>query len=386
MRNAYLRHLRDDVLEWWLANGPDHEHGGVFTCWDNTGGQLVSTEKYTWSQGRWAWLASAVARAAPLLDIDAAPWRDTAERTACFVRDQALLPDGTTAYVTDRHGAAGAHLSVFADLFAALGFAGVAQLGEATWGELAERLLTSAATRIYSGQFRAEPYPVPTGHGSFALPMILVGVGTHVHRATGSAASARIVRDAAAEIETSFRDGNDIAEMPGPENRLLTRHRTPGHVLEALWFLYDARDLVGEWSRDDLADIATHALTLGWDEEHGGLLRYVDRAGGPPRGDHVGDGYEDLVIRTWDTKLWWPHAEALYTTALLNLWDWHERLRAYTFDTFPAGPGREWVQIRDRLGEPLAETVALPVKDPFHIARALLLLVQLLHDETTEVR
>ena len=48
--------------------------------------------------------------------------------------------------------------------------------------------------------------------------------------------------------------------------------------------------------------------------------------------------------------------------------------------TFPAGTGREWVQIRDRAGGPLNQTVALPVKDPFHVARALLLSVELLAD------
>jgi N-acylglucosamine 2-epimerase len=97
------------------------------------------------------------------------------------------------------------------------------------------------------------------------------------------------------------------------------------------------------------------------------------------------DRYESLVTRTWDTKLWWPHAEALYTTALLarrdahpELAGWYERIHDYTFATFPDGPGREWTQIRTRAGAPLDEVVALPVKDPFHIARALLLLVELL--------
>ena len=52
-------------------------------------------------------------------------------------------------------------------------------------------------------------------------------------------------------------------------------------------------------------------------------------------------------------------------------------MHAYTFATFPDGPGLEWTQIRSRNGKPLDEVVALPVKDPFHIARALLLLVEL---------
>jgi N-acylglucosamine 2-epimerase len=213
--------------------------------------------------------------------------------------------------------------------------------------------------------------------------MILVGVGEQVHRATGSAASAAVVRDAAREIEEWHLDGDDIAEMPatddGLRDGLLARHRTPGHVLEASWFLHHARDLLAGSVLADperLTRIAVRALDLGWDDVHGGLLRYVDSAGEAPAGARTDDPYEALVVDTWDTKLWWPHAEALYATALHVPYR-HARLHDYVFDTFPEGPRREWTQIRTRDGTPLEKTVALPVKDPFHIARALLMLVEL---------
>jgi N-acylglucosamine 2-epimerase len=405
---AYRRHLVDDVLAWWMANGPDDVHGGVLTCWDNAGTRLVSQDKYTWSQGRWAWLAARVALAADrgALDVDSAWFREQATGTARFVREHALLPDGTTAFVTTRAGepreptpGAGLHTSVFADLFAALGFAGVARLDpradrdegwDEGWGALADEMLAGSAAAIADGRFRSDPYPVPAGYLSFGLPMILVGVGEQVHRATGSAASAATVRAAAARIEDRFLDGDDVVEMPrteGDPDALLARHRTPGHVLESLWFLHHARDLLAGSSLADparLARIAAHALEIGWDGEHGGLLRYVDRDGGRPKGTESADPYERLVADTWDTKLWWPHAEALYTTDLLaratgdaGLAAWHTRVHEYTLATFPEGPGREWTQIRTRDGSPLEKTVALPVKDPFHIARALLMLVEL---------
>ena len=377
----YRDHLVDDVLAWWAANGPDHEHGGVLTCWDNAGTRLVATDKYTWSQGRWAWLTARVAQSARLLDVDAGWYEDQAVRTARFVRDHALLADGTTAFVTDRTGAeAGPHTSVYADLFAALGFAGVARLHpDGDWGGHAEDLLLGSAAAIDAGRFRSDPYPVPAGHRSFGLPMILVGVGEQVHRATGSAASAAVVRDAARQIEEHHLDGDDVAEMPSATDGLLARHRTPGHVLEATWFLHHARDLLAGSvlaEPDRLARVAVRALELGWDDVHGGLLRYVDRDGGAPTGPRTDDPYEALVVDTWDTKLWWPHAEALYATALLAP-DRHGPLRDYVFETFPEGTGREWTQIRTRDGTPLEKTVALPVKDPFHIARALLMLVTL---------
>jgi N-acylglucosamine 2-epimerase len=129
-----------------------------------------------------------------------------------------------------------------------------------------------------------------------------------------------------------------------------------------------------------MPELARRALELGWDTECGGLLRYADRAGGAPQGTRSGSRYEDLVAATWSTKLWWPHAEALYALPAIAdatgsdlLWEWNDRIRDYTYATFPAAPGQEWTQIRDRQGRPLNEVVALPVKDPFHIGRALLL-------------
>ena len=406
LRRATARHLADDVLAWWLANGPDDRYGGVFTCWSNDGGRMLSRDKYTWSQGRWVWLMARLARAGRigLVDIDRAACLDRARRTAVLLRDHALLSDGSTAYLLALDGspkppAPGQelHASVFADLFTALGFAALAsESGEAEWGELAERLLANAAGRIATGTARTEPYPIRTGFRGFSLPMILVGVGAEVVDATGSAAAADTVLGAVREIETVFLAGDDIAEMApaaaGDADTLLARHRTPGHVLEACWFLLQAGQSLRRWGvaadsrlfdAGRLADIAVRAAALGWDEDLGGLFRYADRDGGVPRGRRTGDRYEDLVVDTWDTKLWWPHAEALYTLALLHLETgrddlaaWHDRLAAYTFRVFPAGPGGEWVQIRNRGGAPLNKTVALPVKDPFHIARALLLMIE----------
>ncbi|WP_157180712.1 AGE family epimerase/isomerase [Actinopolymorpha alba] len=436
-------HLVDDVLSWWLRHGPDLEHGGVFTCWDNRGAHLISTDKYTWSQGRWIWLTARLAEAVgtgalPAQgDLDADRLLQLARGAAAFVRQHAVLPDLTTAYVTDQRGSpfpptpgSGLHTSVFADCFVALGLAALARVdNDADSGALADALLDSADVRIQAGQVRTDPYPVHASFAAFALPMILVGTAAEVHRATGSARSADIAVRAARAISDAFRTGSDLVELQprvdGLDDTLLARHRTPGHALECLWFLVHAADVVpgvdralhgalhGATQNGGAVDVpaswlpqaALRALEIGWDDEYGGLFRYVDLAGGQPTGRLLDDAYERLVRDTWDTKLWWPHAEAMYTTALLSrrnagtespatgnpatgkpatgnpaaaelAW-WYDRLSAYTFETFPAGPGREWIQIRQRDGSPLDQTVALPVKDPFHIARSLLLLVEL---------
>jgi N-acylglucosamine 2-epimerase len=278
--------------------------------------------------------------------------------------------------------------------FAAVG----AETGVAEWQELAEEILSACHQRIAAGPVPTEPYPTPRGFKRFDLPMMLIGTATEVHRATGSTRSAEIVRWAVERMDRHCVGGAEVVEMmpddPVDADTMLARQRTPGHVLEACWFLLDAADTIPAHLRPAsslfdparLAAFAVASFDLGWDTEFGGLLRYVDKVGGEPRGRRIGsDRYEDLVVRTWDTKLWWPNAEALYTMLLLGLrtdrediMERHERLHAYVMATFPAGPGGEWIQIRDRAGRPFNQTVALPVKDPFHIARALLLSVELL--------
>lgn len=399
---AVRRHLEADVLGWWLTHGPV-EGGGVLTCWSNDGRSLRSRDRFTWSQGRWVWLMARAAQAQTegLIALERHDPLELAIATARCIEDHAILPDGTTAFVVGDDGrpkepspGAGLHTSIFADLFVALGYAALeAVLKTGEWGARAGQLLAAAGRTIDAGVARTDPYPVPDGYANLALSMIRLNVATELVRATDDAVAAETAVQAARRIDSTFRKGTDIADLTVVEARLsgtmLARHRTPGHTLEALWFLYDARPVLnGRTPLADaqrLADIAVAACVRGWDDLDGGLLRYVDVDGGCPRGTTGGFDYERLIETTWDTKLWWPHAEALLATLLLGLetgrrdvLDWHRRLWDYTMATFPAGAGAEWLQNRDRAGRPIDTVVALPVKDPFHIARAFLLMAEAL--------
>ena len=59
---------------------------------------------------------------------------------------------------------------------------------------------------------------------------------------------------------------------------------------------------------------------------------------------------------------------------------------AYVYQTFPYRDAqiREWTQICTREGAPQEKVVALPVKDPFHIARNLILSIELLSQTLSE--
>lgn len=402
----WRQHLLEDVLPWWESRALDDEVGGVFTCFDN-GGVLLSEEKYTWSQGRWAWLCAELAEEARSgrLSLDADAWSRRATGTAHFLATHVPVPGGRTAFRTDRYGQqlAGPDgevaTSVFADLFAALGLGAALRVdpsAPAEWLGLATTILGTAEAAVADRTALTAPYPVPAGFRDLAGPMNLLHTAAELLRARTAGAVpgapewdlVKGVRDRAlAALREDFLAETTWSEfLPvagGLDETMLARHRTPGHLLEALWMLVHAEEqagLVPETER--YVSLALTALSIGWDETEGGVLRYVDSEGGAPRGDLLGEEptpYEALVSDTWDTKLWWVHAEAVYATGLLagsstRLAGWHDRLADYTMATFPDHENGEWLQIRTRTGAPLNAVVALPVKDPFHVIRALIFL------------
>lgn len=410
MTRTVAEHLVDDVLAWWQDHGVDEERGGVRTGFDNAGG-LRTSDRFTWSQGRWAWLAGELADEADAgrLPVDAHAWRRRCVLTCTRLVGEAVRPDHRTHArltedaepVSDADGQTAT--SVFADLFCVLGLsAGLRQLDaddprREEWSAVCDDVLTAARDAIAAGDAPSDPYPVPEGFTDLAGPMTLLHTAAEVLRSpTTKPDAARGVRDWAAErlATVHLADGRwreFATDDPSLADTLLARHVTPGHLLELLWMIEHAEasdDGFTLLTPQERAELARRALAVGWDDEAGGVLRYVDRDGGRPRGEPVpGAPYEQLVTSTWDTKLWWVHVEAWYGLSLLattapdadaraTLAEGARRVAAWTMRTFPE-PDAEWLQIRDRAGAPLDQVVALPVKDPFHIARALLLLNRL---------
>ncbi len=393
-------HLLEHVLPWWVSHGFD-DAPGVLTGFDNDG-RLVTADRFTWSQGRWAWLCSELAddAAAGRLALDPGEWMSRCRSTVEFLVRFAVRDDGRTVFRTTKEGvpvpdADGAvATSVFADLFAVLGIAGALRIdpkAPAEWLGVAEHILTTAERSIAERTALSEPYPVPVGFRDLAGPMNLLHASAELLRAAPSTLATGVRDRALATLNRDFL-GEDSwvefrAEPSVSRQTLLARHRTPGHLLELLWMLVLAEETGGlPTDLGRYSGLAQRALELGWDREYGGLLRYVDEEGGRPTGRLLGDQptrYEALVTQTWDTKLWWVHADTMVATALLAertgsaaLRAWDTKVRDYTFTTFPS-PSGEWLQVRDRRGSPLSTVVALPVKDPFHIIRALILLARL---------
>jgi N-acylglucosamine 2-epimerase len=159
-------------------------------------------------------------------------------------------------------------------------------------------------------------------------------------------------------------------DLPPPDGTFVM----PGHAIESMWFVLHAarRRNNRELIRRAVDQIRRH-LEAGWDREYGGLFLSIDAEGGEPSQPH------------WDKKLWWPHTEALYALLLAyeltgERWclDWYQRVHEWAFAHFSMDGLGEWRQRLDRRGRPVNDVVALPVKDPFHLPRAVVLILQAL--------
>lgn len=197
-------------------------------------------------------------------------------------------------------------------------------------------------------------------------------------------------------MENFYQPDHMIVELftedPFKKDTLLFRHRNPGHAIESMWFVMETAHKTGYSDYIQKAEMAVEkAVEIGWDGDFGGLYRFVDSESEKPKGKKIHSPYEKMITETWDMKLWWPHSEALYATLLAftltgngKMLDLHKKIQNYVFNIFPNPEKKtgEWIQIRDREGNPQDQVVALPVKDPFHILRSLLRIRDLLEKQS----
>ena len=110
---------------------------------------------------------------------------------------------------------------------------------------------------------------------------------------------------------------------------------------------------------------------LAWDTERGGMFLALDI-----------DGKEPCFWGKPTYKPWWVQLETLVATAYAykhtrDEWylDVHKMVSEYAFAHYPSGSG-DWHNWLDANGN-IGESAALPVKDPFHLPRALIYLCDL---------
>jgi N-acylglucosamine 2-epimerase len=403
----YLSEITENFYPYW-SQYEDKEYGGILNCINNYGDKMISDQKFTWSQGRWLWILGRIFKLIQdgvITNLKANDIRSWMDSTYDFITQHSIYSQ-KCCYLLTREGEklkdtnTGIYdASIYADCFALIGMSQYHKVIGNHEIQIVESLYQSIIDRIESNQFRTEPYPIPAGYSIHGIPMILVNTVYEYYsmkKELGFPYEEErnyALRKALYILDELYDERGLIREHKStPENReyrLLDRHVNPGHTLEDLWFLIEIlqdTDHLQEYL-PKILQIARYTFDLGWDKEYGGLLRFVDLEGGKPKGKLINDtpcSYEELILDTWDMKLWWPHSEILYLFLLLyeltgeeDMKKRYEKSSDYVFKVFPNREIGEWMQIRTRDGKSIDKLVALPVKDPFHIMRDFIKIVEL---------
>ena len=382
--DLYRPHLLEEVVPFWMRHAVD-PGGGLNTCIRDDG-TVVSRDKWLWSQWRAVWVFSKLYNRFEARREWLELARNICEFAARFGWDEQA--GGWALRLSGDGEVLDGPESIYTDGFAIYALTELAKAtGEEKYEQLACRTADCVLRRIRAPHERIPtwPYPTPPGARTHGLPMIFSLVFWELGEHLGN----RRYLDAAGELSDEvfrhfYRPDRDLlleriaadsSEYPPPEGTAVV----PGHVIEDMWFQIHIARGRGDRSRiGEACRIIRRHLEVGWDDEYGGLFLAVDA-----------DGRDEVGWKFADTKLWWPHTEALYATLLAyeqagEDWalDWHERVRQYSFAHYPVAGHGEWTQRLDRRGQAITEVVALPVKDPFHLPRALIYCIDALERMT----
>lgn len=381
---AYRDWVRSELetsANFWLKNGMDRKYGGVYTCLDRKG-EIYSTDKSVWMQGRCGWMFSHLCSV-----YGSRPeWLEAAKSCLDFLEDHCINhAAGGRMYftVTEDGRPLRQRRYYFSEAFYAMAN------GE-YYSVTGEREHLERARRAYDLYWDlAHGMPDPTGLGpktipetrtgrAFGTPMIILNV-TSILMQADPERKALYEERAAQCVDEIFRYHvkpelkcvlENVAEDGTPrlyytEGRIVN----PGHDIEGVWFLLEHAQRTGDQELvKKAAQIFDWAIEAGWDTEYGGLLYFVDCLGKPP------EAYEH------DMKLWWPHNEIMISSLMLyrdtgdeKYFDWFEKTVAYCKEHFSDPEYGEWYGYLRRDGLPTQpSTKGSTFKGPFHLPRALI--------------
>ena len=376
--DLYRATLLGDVLPFWSRHAFD-ANGAINTCIADDG-TLLSRDHWNWSQWRAVWVWSKLYNTIEPRQ----QWLDRALGIYRFVTAHGPLEDGHWPLLLDGDGAVlRGYESLYVDGFACYG---LAELLRAT-GDAEVRAHGLRTYQVANAALEASepppayPYPIPQGQIAHGMSMIFSLAFHELAEATGDdkmlqsalAHHRRVMdvflrRDRKVVLEFVADDGHELSPPAGTVV-------VPGHAIESMWFQMHIARAAGDLATcRRAAEVIHHHLELAWDSEFGGMLLAIDA-----------DGREEVGWTHAEKKFWWPHTEALYATLLAyeatgEPWclEWHQRVREYSYAHFPVADHGEWRQKLDRQGNPITATLFLPVKDPFHLPRALIYCINVL--------
>ena len=384
---AWVREELERSAGFWLEHGMDKEHGGVYTCLDRKG-EIYSTDKSVWMQGRCGWMFAHMCHVYGVKD----EWLKASKSCLDFMEAHCInRAAGDRMYftVTEDGKPLRQRRYYYSEAF-------YASANAEYYGVTGQKECLDRARRAYNLYWDlAHGAADPVGMGpktipetrtgrAFGLPMIILNVIGILLRV-----------DPEHKAEYEDRAGQCIDEIfkyfvhpelkcvlenvaPDGSARLnYTEGRTvnPGHDIEGSWFILEHAKRTGDTSLiPKAAQIFDWAIEAGWDKEYGGLLYFVDCLGMPP------EAYEH------DMKLWWPHNEILIASLMLyrdtgeeKYLNWFYKTLDYCKEHFSDPEYGEWYGYLRRDGKPtMPSTKGSTFKGPFHLPRCLILVDQMM--------
>lgn len=365
----YKADLTEDIMPFWLKNGLDRQHGGIYTCL-NRDGSLMDTTKSVWFQGRFAFTCCFAYNHVEKKQ----EWLDAAKMTLDFI-EKYCFDENRRMYFEVAADGTPLRLRryVFSESFAAIA---MAEYAAATGSEEYARkalAIFKDMRRFLSTPGILEPKYLPTvqaqGH---SITMIMINVASCIKKVIEDPELDLQIDESVHALSTYFvhPEFKALLETVGPNGEFIDtlsgRTINPGHCIETAWFLFDVAEARGGDQR--LTDLALTILDWswdwGWDEQYGGIINFRDCKNLPSQ-----DYAQDM-------KFWWPQTEAIIATLYAYKLTGNERylkmhrmISDWTYAHFPDSEYGEWYGYLHRDGSVAQPAKGNLFKGPFHIPR-----------------
>jgi len=381
----FLQHLHHQILPFWMNHCVDHIHGGINNCVRDDG-KVISTEKYLWSQGRALWVFSHLFNA-----HDKDPkWLELAKPIAQMLLEHGRNDKGEWFFSLQADGSPGIQpQSIYVDGFCIYG---LTEYARATGDTKALQAALDSYLRVNPllddhSSFQTLPHPIPEGYQAHGPIMMFALVFHELGIYSNNIDVIDRALQLADQVMTRHLDQERqvLLEFIRPEGKKadgdIGKTFIPGHAIESMWFMEKIYRYHGIQERIHLAmEVIKWHLEKGWDSKYGGLYLACHMEGGIP------------AWHSPESKIWWPHTESLQSLLLAYLvtganWtlEWYRKIHDYTFSHFPNSKEGEWFHNLDRKGNPIPPYLkTLPVKDLFHLPRALIYSINLLKQISLE--
>ena len=369
----YRDALLEDVVPFWERHSVDWEEGGDFSCLDREG-KVYDTDKFMWLQARQVWTFAMLYNRWEQRES----WLEIAANGARFLLEHGMDEGGNWYFSLNREGRPLIQpYNIFSDCFAAMAFS---QYALATGDERSKEVALRTYENIWrrkdnpKGQY-SKVFPGTRPLKTLAIPMILANLTLEMAWMLADDMLEGSVEASLQEVMTLFLDAErgllyeNVAPDGGHVDCFEGRLITPGHGIEAMWFIMDIARRRGDQELVDRAvDVVLNTLDFAWDEEYGGIYYFMDALGRPP------------LQLEWDQKLWWVHLETLVALAMgyrltgrEACWEWYQRVHEYAWPRFSDPTYGEWFGYLNRRGEVYLDLKGGKWKGCFHVPRALYL-------------